>query len=202
MIRAFVAITPPVAVCDALIAAQEGLPQGWRAADEAQFHLTLVFLGALSRPDLEDVALALAALRGAPFRLQLSGFGAFGGAEPRTLWAGFAPCPALAALQAQVAQAARGAGVEIERRRFTPHLTLARTQGRPGRVETERWIARHAGLDGPEWVVNAFGLWRSELGRHGAVHTLLDEYPLGCPGLNADGPGDVPRARRRRLRTV
>lgn len=182
MIRAFVAITPPDSVRDALIAVQEGLPQGWRAADEAQLHLTLVFLGALPRPDLEDVALALAALRGTPFRLRLSGVGVFGGAEPRTLWAGLAPCPELTALQVRVAQAARGAGVEIERRRFHAHLTLARTQGRPGRVETERWIARHAGLDGPEWEVAAFGLWRSELGRHGAVHTLLDEYPLAAPG--------------------
>lgn len=182
MIRAFVAIMPPAAVCDALAAAQDGLPQGWRAADETQFHLTLVFLGALPRPDLEDVALALAALRGTPFRLRLSGVGMFGGTEPRTLWAGLAPCPALAALQARVVQASRSAGVALERRRFTPHLTLARTQGHPGRVETERWIARHAGLDGPEWEVAAFGLWRSEPGRHGAVHTLLEEYPLAAPG--------------------
>lgn len=182
MIRAFVAITPPEAVCDAVIAAQDGLPQGWRPADEAQIHLTLVFLGALPRPDLEDVALALEALQGASFRLRLSGVGVFGGDEPRVLWAGLAPCPALNALQARVAQAARGAGVAIERRRFRPHLTLARTQGRPGRAETERWIARHAGLDGPQWEVEAFGLWRSEPGRHGAVHTLLAEYPLTAPG--------------------
>ncbi len=181
MIRAFVAITPPATVRDALLAAQEGLPQGWRAADEAQFHLTLVFLGALPRPDLEDVALALEGLHAAPFLLRVSGVGVFGGGEPRTLWAGLAPCPALAALQARVAQAARGAGVAIERRRFTPHVTLARAQGRPGRAETERWIARHAGLDGPEWEAAAFCLWRSELGRHGAVHTLLAEYPLTLP---------------------
>lgn len=181
MTRAFVAIALPEAVRDALVAVQEDLPPPWCPVDEAQMHLTLAFLGDLPRPDLEEVALALDGVHAPGFDLRLTGVGVFGGAEPRVLWAGLAACPPLMALQARVAQAVRETGLALRRRRYTPHVTLARARPQPAGPETGRWIARHVALDGPGWTVTRFGLWRSTLTRHGAVHDELTDFALHPP---------------------
>lgn len=179
MIRAFVAIALPETARVTLETAQDRLPSDIRRQPEDNLHLTLAFLGNLPEPDLAEVDLALQHLRAAPFALRLSGVGVFGGARPRVVWAGFAPCPELDRLQAAVMRAARGVGLDLPARRFVPHVTLARLPGTaPADAALERWIAGHAGLDGPEFTVVGFGLWQSHLTRAGAVHEELVRYPL------------------------
>lgn len=179
MIRAFVAIALPPRARAPLAAAQDRLPASVRRTPEENLHITLAFLGDLPEPDVAEVDLALQALRAPPFGLRLSGVGVFGGRRPRAVWAGLAPCPALDRLQAAVMHAARAAGVDLPARRFVPHVTLARLPGNaPADAALERWIADHAGQDGPEFPVGDFGLWQSRLTRAGAVHTQLARYPL------------------------
>jgi len=181
VIRAFVAIALPERASAALETAQDRLPPDIPRPAADNLHLTLAFLGELREPDLAEVDLALRQLRAAPFTLRLSGVGVFGGARPRVVWAGFAPCPALNRLQAAVMRAARGAGLDLAARRFVPHVTLARLPGTaPAGAALERWIAGHAGLDGPEFTVKSFGLWQSHLTRAGAVHEELAHYPLAA----------------------
>ena len=56
----------------------------------------------------------------------LDGLGLFGGDKPRALYAAVSPEPGLTDLQAEQERLVRRAGVEPERRKFTPHVTLAR----------------------------------------------------------------------------
>ena len=140
MIRAFVAIALPEDVADALLAAQAGLPAG-RAVERDALHLTLAFLGEHPEPAVEDAHCALEAIRLPAFQLRLAGLGLFGEGRPKVLHAEAAPEPRLLQLREKVVQAARGAGMRLERARFRPHVTLARCNAGLAGEEAERMRA-------------------------------------------------------------
>lgn len=180
MIRAFVALTLPDDVAGALTAAQAGLPSG-RAVEASSFHVTLAFLGEQPEPVVEDVHYALAAIRAEPFALRLSGLGLFDEGRSSVLHAEVAPAPALSHLREKVVQAARDGGLPFERRRFRPHVTLARFNGGLTGEEGERiraFAARGAAFQAGPFDVREFVLLRSRLGRAGPIYEALATYPL------------------------
>jgi 2'-5' RNA ligase len=183
VIRAFVALPLPEEVVARLVAAQAGLPAG-RAMEPDTLHLTLAFLGEHPAPAVEDVHYALSAIRSSRFTLRLEGLGMFGEGKPRVVYAGVAPEPALGHLREKVVQAARGAGLELERGRFRPHVTLARLGGKPDPEEFERlraFVARGAGFRAGPFEAERFELMRSRLGRGGATYEALAAYDLEAP---------------------
>jgi RNA 2',3'-cyclic 3'-phosphodiesterase len=181
MIRAFVAIRMPEDVAAALLAAQAGLPAG-RPVERDNLHLTLAFLGERREPDLEDVHYALEAIRGPQFALSLTGLGLFEQARGIVVFAGVAPEPALSRLRDKVCQAARGAGIALERGRYRPHVTLARVNRAAGIEEVMRLrasVARGSTWRAGPFDVRGFALLRSRLGRGGPSYEDLACYPLG-----------------------
>ncbi len=177
--RAFVAIDLPDPVRAALEAVQDALPFG-RAADPEQLHLTLAFLG--EQPDdlIEAAHLALQGIRFPAFEMQLHGLGTFGERQPTTLWAGLRDPSGTKALHDRLLPALHGAGIVLERRRFRPHVTLARFE-RTAPADHERlarFLSRWETFPCPPFRVEAFGLWRSTLLKSGAVHDELASYPL------------------------
>ena len=180
MRRVFLGLEPPEPLRQALAVQQFLLPLP-RRVDPDSFHLTLVFLGELSDPALEAAHESFAALRAAPFTLTLQGLGLFGGARPRTAWAGVAPCDALMRLQARAEHAARAAGLDPEHRRFHPHVTLGRFSP-PDFAATarlERAVAEGAGFAAGPWPVQEMVLWQSLAASGGRVYRDLARYPLG-----------------------
>ncbi|ARE41068.1 2'-5' RNA ligase [Rhodovulum sp. P5] len=176
MIRAFAAIALPDSVLDALACAQAELPVS-RPTPEDNLHLTLVFLGDVPEVSLEEVHLAFSAIRAAPFELVLSGMGVFGGRKPRLVYAGVDHSDPLIHLQAKLDRAARSAGIEVERRRFTPHVTLAYLNAkRDDPLRIERAVAAQAGFRTAPFRVEGFGLYQSELGKGGARYRELAYY--------------------------
>ena len=178
MIRAFVALALPEEVRFDLMLLQASLPLP-RPIPAENLHLTLVFLGEVPGPVIADLDLAFGAIRAPGFEVALTGLDAFGGARPRSVHVGAAANPALAHLQAKVAAAARSAGVEIEGRRFVPHVTLARL--RPGEVDRQRLgaaLAQRAGYAAPRFRAEDFRRYRSWLGTGGATYQEIARYPL------------------------
>lgn len=178
--RVFVAIDLPEPVRDALAAVQDALPAG-RLSDPEQLHITLAFLGEQPDEVVEAAHWALTRLSGPPFDLQLAGLGTFGDRAPHSVWAGIRDPAALKALQARVLSALHGAGLMLERRRFRPHVTLARL-GRLAPAEAERltrFLQRFEAFPSPPFRVADVALWRSTLLRSGAVYDELARYPLG-----------------------
>lgn len=181
-IRAFVAVDVPDEARDALEMLQDDLPVGRLMAPET-LHLTLAFLGDQPGTMLEAVHEALGEVAAEPFPLVLHGVEVFGGKSPKVLWVGARAQTALGALRERVRRAVAGAGVELPRARFRPHVTLARFNGTLRGDEADKlrgFLAHHADFGVGPFTVDRFYLYRSVLHREGAVHEVLAEYPLPC----------------------
>jgi 2'-5' RNA ligase len=176
MHRLFVAIRPPAPIRDLLIDAMDDSPD-FRWQDDEQLHLTLRFVGAVDRPQAEDLAHALARLQAPPFTLRIAGVGSFDHRNSGALWAGVEPKPPVAALAAKVERACQFIGLEPERRAIHPHVTVARWTGRRTR-ETRVWLERQSGLQSPPFDVTEFILFESHLSRHGAHYEAVTRYSL------------------------
>ncbi|MBP7001739.1 RNA 2',3'-cyclic phosphodiesterase [Amaricoccus sp.] len=180
MIRAFVSIAPPEEAVAALVAAQAGMPAG-RLVEAESLHLTLAFLGERPETEIEDVHYALSAIRSTVLRIRFAGLGLFEQGRSRVVVAEATPDEALTRLRDKVTQAARRAGVPLDRERWRPHVTLARLHGAPTPEELERlraFVARGARFAAGPFQVSAFELTRSRLGRAGAAYETMAVYPL------------------------
>ena len=140
-------------------------------------HLTLRFLGATPderQPALAD-ALAAVAVGVAPFRIVLSGGGAFPDPyRPRVLWIGISEgSPQLADLVRRLDVGLLPLGWPPENRPFAPHMTLARTDGVPGADERARRLAEVAEGVSLEWRANRIVLYKSLLGRGPARYEVI-----------------------------
>jgi 2'-5' RNA ligase len=145
-----------------------------------QWHLTLTFCGEVNPPVVPELQerLRRAAGRTDPFTVQLAGAGTFPrrAEQARVLWIGVAgDVPALSRLAERCAAAARRCGIEVDDRRYRPHLTLAR--GRDGGADARARLEALAPYDGRPWRVDRLQLVRSRLGPQ-VRHETLDEFAL------------------------
>jgi 2'-5' RNA ligase len=186
--RVFLAIEVPGAAREALSApltSLEPLRDFVRINAIERIHLTLHFLGHVPRSDVEQLQPALAPVVGRHqrFRLTAEGVGAFPDLRrPRVLWAGIAGAdlPKLIALQTDMGDALRTAGLTLEDR-FHPHLTLARVP-RPLKAPERKLLGNWSS----EWALAVFGeipvehvrLMRSQLGGGPARYTTLTTFDL------------------------
>jgi len=189
MIRLFVALRPPLAIRDRLADLMDGVA-GARWQDDEQLHLTLRFVGEVERPQAEDLADALAQVHAPAPVVALAGVGSFGArGRADTLWAGVAPAEPLRHLHAKVEQACARAGLPPERRAYHPHVTVARLpRSLGGGPDVAAWCARHAALASEAFALAHLVLYRSDLGRHGAVYEPVARWPLGTPAPAAGSP--------------
>lgn len=147
-------------------------------------HLTLRFLGPTPddrRAPLEAGADVLARAD-APFEVVLSGGGAFPSLDrPRSLWVGVAAgADRLAKLADGLTAAAGQCGLVLDTRPFTPHLTIARTDGlHLGPVAARALEQAADGLD-VRFTVDRVVLFRSILGGGPARYEPLHEARLGA----------------------
>ena len=176
--RAFVGLPVPEVWIGPLVRAQGALPGG-RAVDVDDLHVTLAFLDDQPEDRLAALHEALEgrALPGAILRPQ--GYAAFGD-PPRLVALDLVAEPGLAALRDAVRRTARGAGIDLGRERFRPHVTLRRAS-RSAPFDMGRLPRAMAGLGAPDLAPVAAGaavLWSSTLTPDGPIYEPLASYPL------------------------
>ncbi len=175
--RLFAAILLPEDVRSELARLAGGLP-GARWSPEENYHLTLRFIGEVDNGYAEELAEALSHVGGEEFELAIESLGSFGGARPRAVWAGIVPSKPLTALRRRVESALVRAGLPPEERKFTPHITLARTAGaRPAAVAA--WLEDRGAFRLPGFAVEGFSLMSSRLGGEAPVYREEVRYPFG-----------------------
>lgn len=150
--RLFLALWPPPAVRAAIGALSASWLPGLadRLQPAADLHLTLHFLGQPEAEVVERVGALVCDWPRPSIRLRLVRYGQFRRAG--VVWLGPAGTPpALNRLHDDLGRALLAAGCTLERRRFCPHVTLARGIRRPARLPAIRpvdWVAEDLVLAG------------------------------------------------------
>ena len=178
MPRLFVALPLP----DPLRTTVEELQSGLRTArwlDGDGLHLTLAFIGEAEGSVQLRIEAALAGVTARALRLELHGLGCFPPrGAPRVLWTGASPKAELVSLARSVRHALGRAGRAPDRRRFMPHVTIARFRRPPSVLELERYLAAHSLFRTERADVAAFHLFSSKLRSWGAQYTIEATFPL------------------------
>ena len=195
-VRLFVAIVPPESVLAELSAAIGSMREADSGSAETavagpklrwstseSWHLTLAFLGQVDERVLPDLSTRLerAAHRYPALHLAIAGAGAFPRpTRARVLWAGIRADDAasLAALADSVAAGARRAGAPPpdEHRKYSPHLTLARSRDQADVTELTSALAD---FESSAWTAKTISLIRSNLNSR-PRYAELGTWPLGA----------------------
>jgi len=178
-VRLFVALELPWEVRERLARMSGGVP-GARWLDAGQMHVTLRFIGEVDGHTRDDIEAALSKVNVAPFVLRVDGVGCFGvGKKARVLWAGLTANETLSRLQSKIETAIAKVGLEPERRKFHPHVTLARLK-QPDVPRLSDFLARNGDLISEDLPVDHFTLFSSHLGNAGAVYRIEETFPLSA----------------------
>ena len=177
--RLFVALDLPRTVRDRLADLAMGL-SGVRWVPPENYHVTLRFIGDLPAYQAQEIDLALAALQARGFSLELAGVGTLDRAGRVTaLWAGVENNPSLQHLRGKIETALQRTGVAPERRRYAPHVTLARLGEQAEQARVAAWVQSHNLFRSAPVRIDHFTLFSSLLGKEQSVYTPEMEYPLG-----------------------
>jgi 2'-5' RNA ligase len=151
----------------------------WIEADD--MHVTLRFAGDIDARTADELASALAAVRCRPFELSIAGVGAFGGRDPKVLWAGVEAGDELDGLYRANERAARAAGLKPDGRSFRAHVTLARMRG-ARRQAVARFLAENGMLRTEPFLATSFVLLSARPGTGGPPYVVEAEYPFEGSG--------------------
>lgn len=190
LLRAFIAVELPPEIHQAI----ENKTAPVRAAlnaslvrwvPSANIHLTLKFVGDISPANVELLTqmLNLEVGQHPAFEMDFGGLGAFPNPRrARVLWIGIQAPDGLEALQHGIEAAAAKLGYPVEKRPFSPHLTIGRVkQG----INASGMHKIRSALE--ETQIGSLGtmqvtivhLFKSDLQSTGAVYTRLFSAPLG-----------------------
>jgi len=176
MPRLFAGIEVPEEIGAELARLRQPLP-GAKWTDPADFHITLRFAGDVERPVAREFAAGLAEIELDAFELRLAGLGAFGGNDPRAIYAGLERSDALAALARATERAARSAGLQPETRAFKPHVTLARLRATPPEA-VARVLGRIGAFRSSAFFVPRFVLFSAKPNVGGGPYVAEETYQL------------------------
>lgn len=176
MPRLFTGIEIPAEQREELARIQRPLPGG-KWIEPENLHLTLRFAGDIDNARAAEFADRLAAITLDAFEIRLAGLGAFGGNEPRSIWAGVEASPELEALARANERAARAAGLPPETRAFKPHVTLARVKFASA-DEIAKLLGRIGAFRTQPFFVGRFVLFSSRPKLGGGPYVVEAAFPL------------------------
>ena len=194
MSRLFVALELPEALKRAVGGLQSGL-RGARWSDPDGVHLTLAFIGEVDPSAQRRIEEGLARLEAPPLAVALHGIGHFPlRGPPRVLWTGASPARELGRLAASVRRELARAHHPPERRKFAPHVTIARFRRPPPPPAFQAYLGARSLFRTPAVHMASFRLFSSVLRPSGARYTVEAEFPLvPVPPLPPSGPGTAVR---------
>jgi len=176
MPRLFTGLEIPVDIGMRLAFLRGGLHRAvW--IDQESYHITLRFIGDIDDRSADEVADALDRIRRKAFDVTIRGIDSFGGPRPHSVFARVEPCHGLMELQAEQERILQRLGFEPEGRKFTPHVTIARTRGASQRDVVE-WLALRGGFTAGSFKAERFVLFSSKASRGGGPYIVEEDYPL------------------------
>jgi 2'-5' RNA ligase len=179
MPRLFIALPVPDEIADELLTLQSGVPDA-RWVPPENFHVTLCFCAEVQGAMMRDLEEELSDVAGPPFPIAIAGVEQFSsGKQPKALVALVEKSDRLDWLQQKVSTVARNCGIEVERRKFRPHVTLARFgNGAEAGHHIAQFMASHSTFRAGPWMAQHFALYSSRAGGSGRIYTEQAAYDL------------------------
>jgi 2'-5' RNA ligase len=174
----FAAIKMQPRTVAALTRIQKGV-SGARWSEPEKLHVTTGYFGEVDDDRAEVLDYELARLKLPAFELSLKGTGHFGTIEPHAIWAGVESHPSLLRIHEHCKVAARRASIQMEKRKYMPHVTLAYLKKGAPLDRIIKFEQRLAGFEAGPFLVDEFFLfssWRKPNGPN--TYRLEASYPL------------------------
>ena len=179
MPRLFTGLEIPASIGQALSAYRGGLP-GARWIDPENYHITLRFIGDVDHAMARDVFSILGdGRRRGAIAVTLDELASFGGERPRAVFARAVPTGDLSDLQAEQERFLRRLGLPPEKRKFTPHVTLARLRREASPIDVADYIATRGRFPKLSFTAERFVLFSSRDSVGGGPYVVEAAYPLG-----------------------
>jgi 2'-5' RNA ligase len=178
MPRLFTALEIPSPIAFALSLLRGGLP-GARWVDPENYHITLRFIGDIDQMTADEITRALARVDRQSFDVALEGLDAFGGRKPHSIAARVKASPALAELQAEHERIVQRIGLEPERRKFRPHVTLARIRS-ASETDAAAYLSVRGDFATAPFPVGRFVLLSSRDSKGGGPYIMEEAYTLAA----------------------
>src|ERR671921_1541414 len=178
MPRLFTGLEIPAEIALELSSYRGGLP-GARWIDPENYHVTLRFIGDVDNGVARDVfALLGDARRRGPVTVTFDQLASFGGERPRAVLARAVPTSDLQELQAEQERLVRRVGLPPEKRKFVPHVTLARLR-HASPIDVAGYIATRGHFPKLSFTAKRFVLFSSRDSVGGGPYVVEAAYPLG-----------------------
>jgi len=176
--RLFVGIALPEDIRFRLSLLCCGLPNV-RWVPPENMHLTLRFIGEVDNGVMQDIDVALAAVRAPRFPLSLAGVGHFGkDKNVRVIWAGVEKSPALQHLHDKIESAVVRSGQPPDGQKFSPHITLSRVKTPPPAGKLLEFITGNNLFRTQPFEVTHFTLFSSFPSSEGSIYRAEESYEL------------------------
>jgi len=185
LIRTFIAVPLPEIIIGFLSKLQEEIKQTKIKAaltNVKTMHLTLKFLGDTPAEAIDSVkeVIKITGERNSHVSLCAGGIGVFPSVKKaRVIFSGVkGETDRLETLHKELDKQLSVLGFSRERKRFSPHLTLARIKKRQDPLKLIRLIQENQDQKTESFTANTICLFKSELNPAGAIHTKLFEQKL------------------------
>ncbi len=153
--------------------------RGARWIDPENYHITLRFIGDIDDRTADEVADALSRIRRDPVEIRLNGLGSFGNGKPHSIWARVEPSAQLAELQAEQERILQRLGLPPERRKYMPHVTIARCKT-ASNADVARWLTERGSFQAPTFLAGRFVLFSSRASIGGGPYLVEEAFPLAA----------------------
>ena len=185
-IRSFLAFELPLEIKNMVARVSGELRQStlkarWVKVDN--IHLTVVFMGNIETGDIPAIARGVQGVcqTFGPFDLSLKGIDCFPNRRnPRVLWLGLdGDLEPMSDFRDALQEHLTGFGIKEEKRKFKPHLTLARFR-KPKKMDSEedQLLSKYEDLSSSVCSLKELILFKSDLKPTGAVYTKVEAWPL------------------------
>ncbi|NYT15358.1 MAG: RNA 2',3'-cyclic phosphodiesterase [Methanomassiliicoccales archaeon] len=144
-------------------------------------HITLKFLGDVEEPLVEDISRVIrdSVHDVSRFEMKLHDIGAFPNKNRiRVVWVGIPDPGPLERVAERLDEGLSPLGFEMEKRKFRPHLTVARAKTPQGMDRVQEIMERWGNTDFGSQVVDRIRLKKSVLGPKGPTYFTVEEVGL------------------------
>ncbi len=177
MPRLFAGIEIPQPISTQLSLQKGGL-FGARWVDEANYHITLRFMGDVDYTLANEIVFQMSQIQHPEFELGLRGFGSFGTKKPHSLFAAVTNNEDLYLLHKEIERRMKKLGLKSDKHGYTPHVTIARLNKTAEPIDIANYLSMRDHFKTEQFRVPRFVLYSSRDSVGGGPYVVEESFDL------------------------